>query len=46
MSVNTICTEGKKYGNSGKDEKADVGGEISECGKYRQISSNHPAFLI
>ena len=29
-----------------KNEKADVGGEISECREYRQIPSHHPAFFI
>ena len=29
-----------------KIEKANVGGKISECREYRQISSHHSAFLF
>ena len=34
------------YESSGKDEKAGVGGKISECGKHRQIPPHHSAFLF
>ena len=46
MSVNADCTEDKYDENSGKNEKAGAGGEVSECGKYRQIPPHHPAFLF
>ena len=32
--------------DSGINKKAGDGGEVFECGKHRQISSDHAAFLF